>query len=143
MRTPLFVLALAGMLTLGVCSAAQAQDNPQPQPSQGQEGHGRGRMNPDRQLERLTRELDLTADQQSQIKPLLVDRDQRMQTLFQNQSLAEDDRRTQAKTIRDDTDSKIMAILNDDQKQKYTAMQEHMGRRGGQGQPQESSPQPQ
>ena len=143
MRTPLFVLALGGILAFGASGAAQAQDNPQPQPSQGQEGHGRGRMNPDRQLERLTQELNLTADQQSQIKPLLVDRNQRMQTLMQNQSLADDDRRTQAKTIRDDTDSKIMAILSDDQKQKYTAMQERMQHRGGQGQPEQAPPQPQ
>jgi len=142
MRTSFFVLALGGMLALGACGAAQAQDNPQPQPGQGQWGHGRG-MNPDRQLDRLTRELNLTSDQQAQIKPLLVDRDQKMQALFQNDSLSQDDRRAQAKTIRDDTDSKIMAVLNDDQKQKYTAMQQRMQHRGGQGQPQESSPQPQ
>lgn len=143
MKIPLNALALGGMLALGTFGVAQAQDNPQPQSGQGQWGHGHRGMNPDRQLERLTRELNLTSDQQSQIKPLLVDRDQRMQALFQNQSLAQDDRRAQAKTIRDDTDSKVMANLNDDQKQKYTAMQERMQHRGGQGQPQESSPQPQ
>ena len=50
---------------------------------------GRGmRMDPDRQLERLTRELNLTTDQQAQIKPLLVERQQKMQALFQDQSAA-------------------------------------------------------
>lgn len=143
MRKCLFVLALGGMLTLGICGVAQAQDSPQPDPSQGQGGHGRRGMNPDRQLERLTRALNLTSDQQSQIKPLLADRDQKMQALFQDQTMSQDDRRSQSKAIRDDTDSKIMAILNDDQKQQYTAMQERMRHRGGQGQPQESSPPPQ
>ena len=46
------------------------------------------RMDPDRQLERLTRELNLTTDQQAQIKPLLVERQQKMQALFQDQSAA-------------------------------------------------------
>jgi periplasmic protein CpxP/Spy len=140
MRKSMFVLALGAMLALGATSVTRAQDNPQPQSGQGQWGHGRG-MNPDRQLVRLTRELNLTDDQQSQIKPLLVDRAQRMQALFQDQSLSQDDRRAQSKAIRDDADAKILAVLNDDQKQKYAAMQQRMHRRGGEGQPQESSPQ--
>lgn len=143
MRSRLFTLALGGMLAVGACGPIQAQENSQPQPGQGQWGHGRGGMNPDRQLARLTRELNLTSDQQAQIKPLLVDRGQRMQALFQDQSLSQDDRRAQSKTIREDTGSKILAILNDDQKQKYTAMQQRMHRRGGESQPLESSPQPQ
>ena len=44
------------------------------------------RMDPDRQLEHMTKELDLSADQQSQIKPVLVDRQQKMQAIFQDQS---------------------------------------------------------
>jgi len=89
-------------------------------------GHRGMRMDPDRQLERLTRELNLTADQQTQIKPLLVERQQKMQALFQDQSIAPEDRRTQGRTIMEGTNNSIKALLNEDQKQKFEAMQERM-----------------
>jgi protein CpxP len=134
MHNRLIALALGSLLTLGVTGAALAQDTPPPPPDQGQPQGGPGgprRMDPDRQLERMTKELALTPDQQSQIKPLLVDRDQKMQALFQDQSIAQRDRRTRMQALRQDSQSKIEAVLNDQQKQKFEAMQEHMGRRGG------------
>ena len=135
MRTRLFSIALTAALTLGVTGAALAQDTPPP-PDQSQPGHGPGRMNPDRQLEHLTHTLSLTSDQQAQIKPLLVDRDQKMQALFQNQSLSQQDRRTQMHSIAEGTNNSIKAVLNDQQKQKFDEMHEHMGRRGrGEGGP--------
>ena len=57
------------------------------------------RMDPDRQLARLTSALNLTTDQQAQIKPLLVERQQKMQALMQDQSLSQEDRRAQMRTI--------------------------------------------
>ena len=151
MQTKLFTLALGGLLALGVSSAAFAQDNPPPpqSPSQDQNmpaqgpGGGRGmRMDPNRQLERLTRELNLTTDQQTQIKPMLVGRQQKMEALFQNQSLSQEDRRTQMRTISEGTNNSIKAILTDDQKQKFDAMQQRM-RRGPGGPPEGGAPQPQ
>ena len=130
MRTRLFSMALGCVLTLGV-TAALAQDNAPPPPDQSQPGPGQHRMDPDRQLEHMTRALNLTADQQAQIKPLLVDRQQKMQALFQNQSLSQQDRRAQMRTIAEGTNNSIKAVLNDQQKQKFAEMHEHMGRRGG------------
>jgi protein CpxP len=157
MQSKLLPIALGGLMALGVTGVSRAQDTAPPPPDQNQAGPppgGRGmRMDPDRQLERLTRELNLTTDQQSQIKPLLVDRSQKMQALMQNQSLAQDDRRTQARAIMETTNSSIKALLNDDQKQKFDAMRANMrhngpgGGFGGQGAPppppDSSSPQPQ
>jgi periplasmic protein CpxP/Spy len=161
MKTRLVTLALGGLLTVGSTCAALAQDTPPPpqNPTQDQNQAGppadrpreRGmRMDPDRQLERLTRELNLTTDQQTQIKPLLVERQQKMQALFQNQSAAPEDRRTQGRSIMEGTNNSIKAVLNDDQKQKFEAMQERMRRNrpmGGSGAPPPppdgSSPQPQ
>jgi len=90
------------------------------------------RMDPNRQLQRLTQELSLTADQQSQIKPMLFERQQKIQALMQNGSLSQEDRRAQARTISEGTNNSIKALLTDDQKQKFDAMQERM-RRGGPG----------
>jgi hypothetical protein len=91
-------------------------------------------MDPDRQLQHMTQALNLTADQQSQIKPVLVDRQQKLQALFQDQSLSQDDRRAKSRSIIEDSNSKIKAVLNDEQKQKFDAMQQRM-RRGGPGGP--------
>jgi periplasmic protein CpxP/Spy len=139
MQPKLLTLALGGLLTLGSVCAALAQDTPPPSPNAGQdqtqtgaqtEGpNGRGmRMDPDRQLQRLTNELNLTADQQTQIKPLLVERQQKMQALMQDQSSATEDRRTQARSIMESSNNSIKALLNDDQKQKFEAMQERRRR---------------
>jgi periplasmic protein CpxP/Spy len=141
MQTKLLSLALGGVLALGISGAAFAQDTPPPPPpDQGQagpppEGGGRGmRMDPNRQLERMTRELNLTSDQQEKIKPLLVERQQKMQALMDNQSLSREDRRAQMRTIAEGTNNSIKANLNDDQKQKFEEMRQRM-RRGGPGGP--------
>lgn len=147
MRSRLFTLALGGALTLGVSGAALAQEPAAPPPDQAQGGPGPGggmhRMDPNKQLEHMTKELDLTADQQSQIKPVLMERQQKLQALFQNQSLSQDDRRVQARSVVEDSNSKIQAVLNDQQKQKFAAMQQRMRRGPGGPPPGEAPPQPQ
>lgn len=132
MHNKFCTLALSGLLALGMAgTAAFAQDNstPPPQdngapPAGARMGH-RG-MNSDAQLKHMTKQLNLSADQQSQIKPLLDSRQQQMQALWQDQSLSQADRRAKAKAIQDDTNSKIEAALNDTQKQQFEAQQAQM-----------------
>jgi hypothetical protein len=147
MRSRLFTLALGGALTLGVTGAALAQEPPPPPSDQAQGGPGPGggmrRMDPNKQLEHLTQALDLTADQQSQIKPVLMDRQEKLQALFQNQSLSQDDRRTQARSVVEASNTKIESVLNDQQKQKFAAMQQRMRRGPGGPPPGEAPPPPQ
>lgn len=123
-------IALTGLLTIGMAAgAAFAQDEsaaPPPPPQQQQGMHRHHRMSPDRQLKRMTRQLNLSADQQSQIKPVLESRQQRMQALWQDQSLSRQDRRQKMTAIQQDTSSKIEAVLSDSQKQQYEAMQQKM-----------------
>lgn len=136
MRSMTITLALAGLLALGAGSAANAQYRDSGQGGQGQRHH---RMDPDTELKHMTKELGLSADQENQIRPILVDRQQKMQALWQNQSLSREDRRSQMMSIRQDSNAKIEALLTDEQKQKFETMQERQGRRGGhqgQGEPQ-------
>ncbi|HZD49007.1 MAG TPA: hypothetical protein VE178_09695 [Silvibacterium sp.] len=142
MHKTLCTIALTGLLSLAG-GVAFAQDNtaPAPQQGQGQWGHGPRRMDPDAQLQHLTKQLDLTADQQTQIKPILVSRDEQSKALWQDQSLAPADRHAKMKTIQEDSKSKIEAVLNDTQKQKFEAMQarmheHHQGGEAPQAQPQ-------
>jgi len=151
MQRSLLSLTIIGILAFGLTGAALAQDTPPPPPDQNQagpppDGRGRGmRMDPSRQLERMTRELNLTSDQQEKIKPLLLDRQQKMQALMQNESLSQEDRRAQMRTIMEGSNNSIKATLNDDQKQKFDAMQQQRMRRGGPGgpPPEGGTPQPQ
>jgi len=150
MHSKFCTFALTGLLTLGMATgAALAQDQsaaPPPQQQQNSNWHGRRGMDPDAQLKRLTKRLDLSADQQSQIKPILDSRQQQMQQLWQDQSLSREDRRQKMTDIQSDTTSKIEAVLNDTQKQKYEQMQaqmkERMARRRGGSQPPEGSAPP-
>ena len=136
MQNKFCTLALTALLTLGMAgSAAIAQDQSAPPPQQGGQWGHHG-MDPDVQLKHMTKALDLTADQQTQIKPILESQSQQMQAIRQDQSLAGEDRMTKMKAIHEDSRTKIEAVLNDQQKQKYEAMQSEMrGHRGGGQQP--------
>jgi len=126
MRNKLCTLALASLLSVAG-GAAFAQDNATASPPPQGQGYGhRGMMNPDEQLKHLTKQLDLTADQQTQIKPLLENQQQQAMQLRQDQSLSQQDRHAKMMAIHTDTRSKIEAVLNDTQKQKYEAMQARM-----------------
>jgi protein CpxP len=147
MKNKLGYLALAGVLTLGLSSTTLfAQDGPPPM-QQGQAGgYGAHRaMNPDQQLKHLSRALNLSSDQQSQLKPILEEQDQKMQALWQDQSLSRQDRHSKMMDLRQERTSKIESVLNDQQKQKFEQMQQErmqrmQERNGGGG---EQQPQPQ
>ena len=67
----------------------------------------------------MAKELGLTPDQVSKIEPILADRDQQVQSLRSDSTLAPKDMRQRVHGIRRDSDSKIEAILSDRQKQQY------------------------
>ena len=83
-----------------------------------------GRMSPDDQLARLTKRYNLSADQQTQIKPILANQQQQVQTLRQDTTLSREDKMAKIKSIHEDSSSKIQALLNDSQKQKFAQDQQ-------------------
>ena len=97
-------------------------------PPQGGYGEGmggrRGGPSPEQELQQLTKTLSLTADQQTKVKPILVDGRKKMNAVRDDTTL---DRRTmfdKITQIRKDTDDKVRAQLNDQQKQKLDKMQQ-------------------
>ena len=66
-----------------------------------------------KRLERMTKKLNLSADQQTSVKAALDDQRTKMADLMK-----------QMKAIHEDTETKINAVLTADQKTKYAAMQE-------------------
>jgi Spy/CpxP family protein refolding chaperone len=134
-------LILAGILAAS-CGALVAQNDSPPEGPPPNAMRGRG-PNMERQLQMLTERLSLTADQQTQVKAVLIEQRQKMQELRKSSAGTDASAqggppdRTQMEAIRNDSDTKITALLNDDQKTKYAAMlqerKDRMARRGGGG----------
>src|SRR5947209_14641250 len=67
---------------------------------QGQRGHT---PNPQRQAQRLAKELNLSPDQESRLVAILADRDQKMVALRSDTSLTHESRRQQMRGIMNNT----------------------------------------
>lgn len=70
-------------------------------------------------MERLTKALDLTPDQQAKLKPIFEDRRDKMKALRDDASVTPDQKKEKAKAIMDATNDQIKAILTPDQLPKY------------------------
>jgi protein CpxP len=133
MRKQIFSLALSTLFGLGIAMAApQATTPAQSQDQSNGKWAGRHEADPAKQVQHLTKKLNLTSDQQSQILSILQDRQQQMEKLRNDSSLSQEDRRAKFRAIREDSDTKIRAVLNDDQKKTYEQMQQQMHERRGQ-----------
>lgn len=124
-------LIIAAFLFVGIASFAQeANQSVQPQ---------RERLTPeqrnDRQLKKLTSELNLDANQQAQVKQLLADRSAKAEKLKEDRkskkengtSLTTEDKVAFRKQMLDEkaaNDAKMKSILNDDQYKKWTAVKD-------------------
>jgi hypothetical protein len=67
----------------------------------------------------MAKTLGLSPDQVSKIEPILADRDQQVQSLRSDATVSSSDRKAKMHGIRQESDSRIEAILNDTQKQQY------------------------
>lgn len=129
MKKQICSLALSALFGLGVAIAAPVAQDQAQQPNQPVERH---QADPNHQIKGLTKRLNLTADQQNQILPILADRDQQIANVLNDNSLAPKDRHAKMRAIREDSDAKIKAVLNDNQKQAYDQMQQEMRARAQQ-----------
>jgi Spy/CpxP family protein refolding chaperone len=140
MKNQLGRIALSGILAtglaLGSAAAFAQQDSPAPPDAAAQQGGGhRQPPTPDEQVARMTKRYNLSADQQAQIKPIVADQQQKMMALRGDSSLSREDKMAKMKSIHEDSNTKIQAVLNDTQKQQFAQdqqrMQERMMQRGG------------
>jgi Spy/CpxP family protein refolding chaperone len=135
-KTSLLALTLAGLVSVGTISAV-AQDNgsnQQSAPSQsapmGQEGHGHRHFDPEKRTEMLTKQLKLTSDQQPKVLDIFKSEQSQMQSLWSDNSTAQDDRRSKMMEIHKTSNDQVRALLTPDQQKKFDTMQtrhEHMG----------------
>ena len=124
MKKQFGLFALCVIFGAGLASAALL---PQETPAVAPANH---RADPNQQLRRLTKRLNLSSEQQNQLLPILTDRQQQMAALLNDGSLSAQDRHAKARTLREDSDSKIKAVLNDNQKEQYQQMRQHRRQHG-------------
>ena len=67
----------------------------------------------------MTTRYSLTTEQQDQVKPILESQQHQIQELRKDTALSREDRMETMETIRRDSDAKIKAVLNDDQKKQF------------------------
>jgi periplasmic protein CpxP/Spy len=132
MRKQFLTLALASLFGMGAAFAAPLPQDQSaaPQSVAPQEGqHAWHHADPNQEVKRLTKRLNLSADQQNQLLPILTDRQQQMEGIHNDSSLSAKDKHAKMRAVREDTDAKIRNVLTDAQKQTYDQMQQQMRER--------------
>ena len=96
---------------------------------------------PQHQTERLSRKLQLTPAQAAKIEPILASRQQQMQQLRADTTLAPADRRAKMRSLVQDSNTQLQSVLTDSQKQQYQQMMQQtmQHRQDKQGSPDGSS----
>ena len=129
----LAVLLALPMMAAGV-AAAQYQGGGY---GGGQGGGGRrGPMSPDDQLKRMTKDFNLTAEQQAKIKPILADEQKKMEDLRNDSNVDRQKMRGKMMQIRQDANDQVRALLDEKQKEKFDKQEQErtdrmQNRRGG------------
>ncbi len=127
MKKQILTIALGAFFGLGAAIAAPLQDQPAAPPQNSQ--HAWRQADPNQQVQRLAKRLNLTADQQSELLPILTERQQQMQSIYKDDSLSPADKHAKMRSVRESSETKIRGILTDTQKQTYDQMQQQMRER--------------
>ena len=143
-RRPVLQAVLLALCTTALSALPARAQDPASAPAQDQaappNGGHRGAGREEHQVEFLTKKLSLTPDQVTQVKAIDDDSRTQMMALRQDTTTPQADKRAKMMEIHKASQDKIRAVLTDDQKTKYDALQAQMKERresrdGGQGTP--------
>lgn len=116
-----FALAAIALTTI----AAGAQDQTQPPPANAPTSqHQRHMPDADHQLRHMTKRFNLTDAQQQQIRPILVDRQQKMMAIKNDTSASDVQRHEDMRKTMRDSNEQVRAALNDAQRQQWDMARE-------------------
>src|SRR6184192_3155736 len=113
MKRNLLTLMAAGAIALGGFVMVQAQ----PEPGGGGRGHGKRFM-----LERITKDLNLTSEQQTKVQPIIDQAKPQLAAIHQEAM-------QKMKAVMDSTMSQIRPLLTPDQQKKLDDIQKSSSRR--------------
>ena len=119
-KTVRILMALAGVAGLVYMQSVFAEDATAPAktcPPAEDKHHGHGpHGNP---VEMLTKALNLTPDQQTQVKAIFDEVHPQMKALLDDQKLSKEDKAAKMKELRTTTDAKVRALLTADQQKAF------------------------
>jgi predicted HTH transcriptional regulator len=108
---------------LGLAGAARAQDNGAQPSARQQLQHIYTPQSIDQELARLTKDLELTPEQQQQVRPMLEEHHNKIQALLnRNPTASRKELAPQVHAISDETHHQIHALLTDHQQELEKAM---------------------
>lgn len=129
-------------LAIGAASLPTLQaQTPPPPPPPGEAGQKPGKPPRDpkemaqKRVEMMTKALNLTPEQSSQITAIMAETGPAMKALHEDSSLDKDQKRTKMKELREGVDSKISAVLTPEQNAKWQEQREKMKERREKGAP--------
>lgn len=114
------LISIAAPLAVAQSSNDNAPNNQQPAQGNGGWHHG---PDPAQRTQELTKKLKLTSDQQAKVQDILQSEHSQMETLHQDSSLSQQDRRTKMMDIRKASDTQVRALLDSTQQKKWDEMQ--------------------
>ena len=152
-RTPLSYVARLALFSLALSPVAMLaqQGDPAATPPSSQDGappprggHGDPAERQAHMLEMMTKRLNLSPDQVTQIKTIQTDTQTQMQALHSDTSVQGADRRSKMMDLHKAENDKVRAVLNDEQRTKFDAMEakRHDRMRGGEGEQGPPAPPP-
>src|ERR1700691_6621082 len=136
----LLVLIATGMILIAapfVAAQDSSSNDQQSPPAQGGRGH-RGMPDAAQRTQEMTEQLSLTSDQQTKVQDILTSERSQMQSLRQDTSQSQQDRRSKMMDIHKTSDTEIRALLDSTQQKKWDEMQakrEQWMKNGRQGPP--------
>ena len=116
-------LAMVAVLILGQAVFAGQYEGPS------RDRGGRRMMDPGARLERLSKELKLTDEQKTQLKPILEEQQKQFQALRDDNTLTREERMSKMQQIRKSTQEQMNSVLTPDQQAKLQKMNENRRRR--------------
>ncbi|HLI77371.1 MAG TPA: hypothetical protein VKV02_10540 [Acidobacteriaceae bacterium] len=131
------------LLTAGLGLAGAQQTQPASDANAPQQGVPYGHHhapNPQKQAEHLSKKLNLTPDQTARIEPILAQRDQQVQALWQSQQLAPQDRHQQMRSINQTAEQQMAGVLSPDQMAQLKAMRHGHRHGAGRNEDQQTAP---
>jgi periplasmic protein CpxP/Spy len=115
-------MAFGGLVACSTLATAQDAGNAPKQ--------GKGRFTVEQQMERLTTQLDLTAEQKPKVEAVLKESSKKRQEIMNDSSIDRSEMRTKMQPIMEEQNKKLKGILTEDQFKKYQDMQQK-ARKGG------------
>jgi Spy/CpxP family protein refolding chaperone len=111
--TTIAIMTLA-MPVFVPASALQTQETTENRPKS---------QSPDQVVQMYNSKLNLTEDQKQRIRPIVVERQRRMLELRIDTSVKGREKMMKMKSVMENSDSRINAVLNPDQRQKYSELE--------------------